>query len=173
MILLLLQIAAIAAVALYLGRWRVGVRRQNNQSWESLLARLRPDWSARHLSDHFLWKEGLDDATPDEIWKRMQGAHGLWAMYQNAGVLLKMADFAARNSHSVDRVLLETLRSDAMQIRLCVLMALAQYAFSHASEGVRVNAFRAASMYTGMAARMTELLQENAAEMLPDFVAAM
>ena len=42
-----------------------------------------------------------------------------------------------------------------------------------ASEGVRVNAFRATSMYTGMAARMTQLLQENAAIVLPDFVAAM
>ena len=87
--------------------------------------------------------------------------------------MLEMADFAAKNSVNVDRLLIETLHSDAMQIRLCVLTALAQYAFSQASEGVRVNAFRAASMYTGMAARMTELLQANAAVILPDFVAAM
>jgi len=52
-------------------------------------------------------------------------------------------------------------------------MALVQYACSHASEGVRVNAYRATAMYTGMAARMTRLLQENAAIILPDFVAAM
>ena len=165
MILTLLQIAAIAIVAVYLGRWRASVCRRNAQSWDSLLARLRPDWSARELSDHFLWKEGL--------WRRIQGANGLWAMYQNARVMLEMADFAARNSDSVDCLLLETLRSDAMQIRVCVLMALAHYAFSKASEGVRVNAFRAASIYTGMAARMTQLLQENAAVILPDFVAAM
>ena len=172
MIFPLLQIAAIAVVAFYLGRWRVGVRRRNTQSWESLLARLRPDWSARELSDHFLWKEGLN-ATPEDAWKRMEGPHGLWAIYQNARVMLEMADFASRNCESVDRELVETLRSDAMQIRVCVLMAFAQYAFSQASEGVRVNAFRAASMYTGMAARMTQLLQENAAMVVPDFVAAM
>ncbi len=172
MILTLLQIAAIAIVAVYLGRWRASVCRRNAQSWDSLLARLRPDWSARELSDHFLWKEGLC-ATPEETWRRIQGANGLWAMYQNARVMLEMADFAARNSDSVDCLLLETLRSDAMQIRVCVLMALAHYAFSKASEGVRVNAFRAASIYTGMAARMTQLLQENAAVILPDFVAAM
>lgn len=65
------------------------------------------------------------------------------------------------------------MRSDAMQIRACVLMALAQYAFSQAGEGVRVNAFRAASMYTDMAARMTQLLQEHAAVMVPDFIGAM
>jgi hypothetical protein len=172
MILLLLQIAVIAVVALCLGRWRSGVRRRNAQSWDSLLARLRPEWSARELSDHFLWKEGLS-ATPDDAWERMEGPRGLWVMYQNARLMLEMADYAARNSDTVDLVLLATLRSDAMQIRVCVLMALAQYAFSQAGEGVRVNAFRAAQMYTGMAARMTRLLQDHAALIVPDFVAAM
>src|ERR1035441_3204197 len=162
MILLVLQIAAMATVAIYLIRWRAGLRRRNTHSWESLIARLCPDWSARELSDQFLWKEGLS-ATPEDTWIRMRGPHGLWVIYQNARVMLEMADYAMRNSDSVDRLLLETLRSDATQIRVCVMKALAQYALSHASEGVRVNAFRAASMYTGMAARMTQLLQENAA----------
>jgi hypothetical protein len=168
----LIQIATLMVVAFYLGRWREGVRRRNAQSWDSLIVRLRPDWSARELSDHFLWKEGIS-TTPEETWKRIDGAHGLWAMYQNSRVMLEMSDFASRNCQSIDRELVETLRSDAMQIRVCVLMALAQYACSQASEGVRVNAFRAASMYTGMAARMTQLLQENAAVVVPDFVAAM
>jgi hypothetical protein len=172
MILPLVQIAAIAAIAFYLARWRMGVRRRNAQTWDTLLARLRSDWSARELSDHFLWKEGLS-ATPEDAWKRMEGPKGLWAMYQNARVMLEMADYAARNCDGVDRLLVETLRSDAMQIRVCVLSALMQYAFTQASEGVRVNAFRAASMYTGMAARMTQLLQEHAASLVPDFVAAM
>ena len=48
---------------------------------------------------------------------------GLWVMYQNARTMLEMADFAAKNSDTVDRLLIETLRSDAMQIRVCVLMA--------------------------------------------------
>ena len=172
MILTVLQIVGVSAVAFYLLRWRAAARRRNVQSWDSLIARLRPDWSARDLSDHFLWKEGIS-ATPDDAWQRMQGPHGLWAMYQNTRVMLEMADFAARNCQHVDRLLIETLRSDAMQIRVCVLMALGQYAFTQASEGVRINAYRAAQMYTGMAARMTQLLQDNAASMVPDFVAAM
>jgi hypothetical protein len=170
--LLLMQIVALVAVVVYLVRWRAGVRRRNTQSWEAILRRLRTDWSGRDLSDHFLWKEGLN-TTPAETWDAIRGAHGLWAMFQNARTMLELADFAVRHCEAVDRELVETLRSDAMQIRVCVLMALAQYGFSHASEGVRVNAFRAASMYTGMAARMTQLLQANAAIMLPDFVAAM
>jgi hypothetical protein len=170
--LLLLQIASVVGVAFYLVRWRAAVKRRNSQSWDSLVARLRPDWSAHQLSDHFLWQEGLS-ATPEDAWQRMEGPKGLWVMYQNARVMLEMADYAAKNSETVDRLLVETLRSDATHIRVCVLMALAQYGFSQASEGVRVNAFRAAQMYTGMAARMTQLLQENAAGMVPSFVAAM
>ena|ERR1017187_3841090 len=94
----------------------------------------------------------------------------------NAGVMLEMADYADRNiesSGSIDRVLLETLRSDAMQIRTGALRVLAHSAFQHASENVRSKAFRLASMYTGMAARMAQLLQMSAPDMLPDFVAAM
>jgi hypothetical protein len=172
MILILLQIAVIAAVVGFFVRWRAAARRRNSQSWDSLLAQLRPEWSARDLSDQFLWKEGLN-ATPEDAWQRMEGPKGLWVMFQNARVMMEMADFAAKNSPDVDKVLLETLRSDAMQIRVCVLMGLAQYAFTQASEGVRVNAFRAASIYTGMAARLTQLLQEHAAVIVPDFVAAM
>jgi hypothetical protein len=170
--LLVLQIAVVVAVAFYLARWRRNVQRRNSQSWEALLAKLRPEWSARELSDHFLWQEGLS-ATPEDAWQRMEGPKGLWVMYQNARVMLEMADFAAKHCEGVDRLLVETLHSDAMQIRVCVLTALTQYAFTQASEGVRVNAFRAAAMYTGMAARMTQLLQEYAATMVPDFVAAM
>lgn len=172
MFLILLQIAVIVAVVGFFVHWRASVRRRSTQTWDSLLARLRPDWSARDLSDQFLWKEGLN-ATPDDAWQRMEGPKGLWVMFQNARVMLEIADFAAKHSSDVDKVLLETLRSDAMQIRVCALMGLAQYAFSQASEGVRVNAFRAASMYTGMAARLTQLLQDHAAVVLPDFVAAM
>ena len=93
-------------------------------------------------------------------------------MYQNAGVMQEMAEFASRNSDAIDPMLLQTLRSDAMQIRVCVLKTLVQCAFSQASENVRLNAFRAASMYTGMTARMTQLIQEQR-DRPPDFVAAM
>ena len=172
MLLPLVQIAALVAITVYLVRWRTNVRRRNEETWDSLLARLRPDWSARELSDHFLWKEGLS-VTPEDAWRRMEGPKGLWVIYQNAKVMLEMADYASKHCDGVDRLLIETLHSDAMQIRLCVMTALVQYAFTKASEGVRVNAYRAASIYTGMAARMTQLLQEHAAVLVPNFVAAM
>lgn len=172
MILPLLQLAVVGAVGYCLASLRSAARRRSQQTWESLLLRLRHDWSARELSDQFLWKEGFS-ATQDEAWTRMEGPRGLWVMFHNAGIMIEMADYAARNSAQVDRLLVETLRSDAIQIRFCVLLALGQYAFSKASEGVRINAFRAAGMYTAMAARMTAFIQEHNAVILPDFVEAM
>ena len=158
MLLPLLQIAIVSALLVYFSKWRGNMRRRNVQSWDALLSQLRSDWSARELSEQFLWKEGLT-ATTDDIWQRLDGPRGLWAIYQNARVLLEMADYANRNTvpgtEPIDPMILETLRSDAMQIRLCVLMALAQYALSQATAGVKVNAFRAANLYSGMAARIT------------------
>lgn len=176
MLLPLLQIAIVSALLVYFCKWRKSMRRRNTQSWDSLLGQLRSDWSARDLGEQFLWKEGLN-ATTDDIWQRLDGPRGLWAIFQNSRVLLEMADYANRNSvpgsDPIDPMVLEALRSDAMQIRLCVLMALGQYALSKATAGVKVNAFRAADMYSSMAARMTTLLQDHAAVILPDFVAAM
>jgi len=172
MILPLIEIAVFALAAGCFLCWKAAARRKKAQTWDSLVARLRSDWSARELTQHFLWREGLD-ATPDETWSRIRGAYGLWAMFQNAGVMVEMADYAASSCDTVDRELLETLRNDAVHIRICVLTALAKYVFSHVNAAINVNAYRAASMYTGMAARMTQLLQQSAGEILPDFVAAM
>jgi hypothetical protein len=171
-VMIFLEIAAVAVPAISLSRWRASLRRRNDQSWDSLVARLEPGWSARDLSVHFLAKEGLN-TTPEETWKLIQGFRGVRAMYRNAAVMLEMADYAARNSDSIDPMLLETLRSDATQIRIASLNILAHCIFNHASETVRSNAFQVASMYTGMAARMSQLLQVGAPDMLPDFIAAM
>ncbi len=172
MIVPIIQFLLVAAVAFYMYRWRRQARMRAAQTWETLLARLRPDWSARELSEQFLWKEGLD-ATPEDAWQRMEGPKGLWVMYQNARVMMDMADYAAKHCEGVDRSLVSTLHSDALQIRVCVLAALAQYALTQANEGVRINAYRAASLYAAMAARMTALLQDHAAGLVPNFVAAM
>jgi hypothetical protein len=171
MILAVLQFAAVAFIALFLGWCRLSAHRRNNRTWESLIARLRHDWNARELSDRFPWKEGLG-ASPDEIWTRIGGARGLRAMYENATVMLEMANFAARNGE-VDAELLANLHADATAIRFSVMRLLAQYALNQASENVRVRTFQVASMYTGMTARMTQLLQDHASMALPQFVAAM
>jgi hypothetical protein len=172
MILTLLQAAVITALIAYLYHWVLRARRRNAATWGSLMARLRPDWNSRELTDPTLWADALT-ATAEEKWQRIEGARGLCAMFQNAGVMLEMADYAARNSDTIDPELVAGLRTDALQIRVSVLEALARYAFCEVNEGICGNALRAASMYTMMTTRMTQLLQVNAAGMVPQFVAAM
>jgi hypothetical protein len=172
MILPLLQIASIAALAICFYGWKAGLSRRNAQSWDSIVARLRLVSGTRSLGDQSIWNGNLN-VTPEEKWQLISGVHGLWTMYENARVMLEMADYAARHGDSVDPKLLATLRSDAMQIRVCVLSALAKYAFGQATENICVNVSRAASMYTEMATRTTELLAMNGREMVPNFVPAM
>jgi hypothetical protein len=171
MFLILLPIAAVAFVVAYLVHWQQSLRQRNDQSWESLVARLRPDWIANPMGAAILTGVSAD-ATPEERWACIQGAHGLWTMYQNASVMMELADYAARNSETVDRLLLESLRSDSIQIRLCVLTALGRYAFSRVNEGICVNAFRAAAMYSGMTVRLQHLLEANGGGMSPSFAGA-
>ena len=168
----LLQVAAIAVTAICLYGWRARIRRRNAQSWDSLVSRLRLDCSTSRLGDQSIWHGNLD-VTPEEKWQLVRGARGLWTMYENARVMLEMADYATRNSDSVDQQMLAALRSDAMQIRVCVLSALAKYAFRQVNESICVNVSRAAGMYTDMAARTVELLQVNGGNMVPNFVPAM
>jgi hypothetical protein len=94
-------------------------------------------------------------------------------MYRNVGVMLEMAHYASCNSVRGDRKLLEALDRDAMHIRVHVLIALGQYAFIQANDNMRLYAFHAATLYVEMAARMVQLLQAEAAGVVPDFVAAM
>ena len=172
MILALLQFAAVAIVLTFLARWRASLRRRNLQAWDSLVTRLRSDRSVQGLTNHFLEKEGLN-TSPEETWESIGGVRGLLTIYHNAGVMLEMADYAARNSDLVDPELLAALRNDALQIRVKVVIAWVRHTLNTSSETVRFNAFQVASMYTGMAARMMRLLRENAAPLVADFAGAM
>src|ERR1700691_5309248 len=99
MFLLLLQIAAIMIAAVCFSSWRTAMRRRNAQSWDAIVARMRPDPRTQSMGDESIWN-GSMNVTPEEKWQLMRGAQGLWAIYENARVLLEMADYAARNGSS-------------------------------------------------------------------------
>lgn len=167
----LMSIAAIAGIAMVLFYWRAGMRRRNARSWESLIERLQPDLDRRALRAYRLWQNG-QNVSPEEKWNSIGGAQGLWAIYQNARVMMEMADYAARNGGPVDPELLAALRRDALQIRFCVFSSLVQYAFNHVNESICSHAFRAASAYLKMAVRTRQLLEVNTAGMVAGFAGA-
>jgi hypothetical protein len=174
MILLLSQIAVTISLFAILVLWAIGqFKQRRTKTWDDLVGQLRVnEWGFEEISERYLYKSGIT-ATPEDIWPRIEGAKGLWAMYQNASILLKLADFAAQNSDSTNEALIAALRADALQIRLSVISALVKYAFSRSTVGASVNAHRAATMYSEMLFHMTTLFQEHSAQLFPRYLQAM
>ncbi|HEX5233904.1 MAG TPA: hypothetical protein VFW25_01095 [Silvibacterium sp.] len=175
MILPILSIAAVAVPAAYAIYWRRAVAKRRSADWNSIVARFRAhsEFGFADITERYLYSPGIQ-ATPQDIWPRIQGATGLWAMFVNAGVLMELADYAsAHGGEAVPEMLLEELRSDALQLRLAVLIAIARYGFSRSGVSASVNAHRAACAYSAMLAHMTTLFQEHSALFFPRFLEAM
>jgi hypothetical protein len=113
-----IQILLAVSLLAFLGQWRHARAKRNHQSWDQIVAALRTDdWPQGEFSERYLDRGGIKVVPPD-IWKR------LWAMYTNAPLLVQLADYAAEDSTNPDEALLEALRGDAFQIRICALIAL-------------------------------------------------
>ena len=109
------------------------------------MSKLRPnDWGYENVTERYLYSDQIN-ATPEDVWDRISGARGLWAMYCNAPVFVQLADYAAEHGseRGMPEELLESIRTDAFHTRICVLMALAQHVFSRSSVAPKVNAHRA------------------------------
>jgi hypothetical protein len=149
--------------------------RRRNAGWDSILSRFRShsEFGFAEISERYLYSPGIQ-ASPQNIWPRINGADGLWAMFVNAGVLMELADYAAEHgSEQIPEMLIEELRSDALQLRLAVLVGLVRYGFSRSGVSASVNAHRAACAYGAMLAHMTTLFQEHSALFFPRFLEAM
>ena len=170
----LVQVLITALLLAYAGYWRKYQTKRRSETWDEIVLKLRPnDWGHEKVTEKYLYSPEIN-ATPEDIWKRIAGPRGLWAMYCNAPVLVQLADYAAENgSEAVPQELLESIRSDAFQIRMCVLMALAQHVFSRSSIAERISAHRATVAYTSLLARMTAVFQDYSALFFPKFLDAM
>ena len=170
----LIQVLITALLLAYAGYWRKRQSKRRSESWDEIVLRLRPnDWGYEEVTKRYLYSDQVN-ATPEDVWDRISGAKGLWAMYCNAPVLVQLADYAAEHGGgAVPEELLESIRTDAFQIRMCVLMALAQHVFSRSAVAPRVSAHRATIAYTALLARMTAVFQDYSALLFPKFLDAM
>lgn len=108
---LILQIALLTAMLAYLGQRQAYLRRRNRQTWNSLWAQAQ--------------RFPSDSANP-------------WTRLRSARVAMEMADYAERNSGSnsqaLERKELESLRRDAMAMRLASLRAIVGFATPEAAK---------------------------------------
>ena len=172
MVLPLLQVLITALLVAYAGFWRRQQTNRRAKSWNGIISQLTDnDWGIEEITERYLYKSGIR-ATPKDVWQRIDGCKGLWAMYKNAPVLVQLADYAAEHGQGVDEELLEGLRSDAFQIRLCVMLALAQHMLSASSPGASVNAHRAVATYSAMMVKLTAFIQEYSTPLFPSYLDA-
>lgn len=171
----LLQVLFTALILAYAGYWRKSRSKRRSETWDEIVAKLRPDnWGYGGVAEQYLYSDKIN-ATPEDVWDRISGAKGLWAMYCNAPVLVALADYAAEHgeAHSIPEAVLEGIRTDAFHIRICVLMALAQHVFSRSSVAARVSAHRATAAYGMLLMRTTSVFQEHSTLLFPRFLEAM
>jgi hypothetical protein len=171
----LFQVLLTAVLLTYAGYWRSRHSKRRAESWDQIVVRLRPnDWGYEDVTQRYLYSDQIN-ATAEDIWQRISGAKGLWAMYHNCQAMVQLADYAAE--HSQDRIvpeeLLEQIRSDAFHIRMCVLVSLAQHVFRPTSIAAAVSAHRATATYTSMIARTTAVFQDYSTILFPKFLDAM
>jgi len=172
MILPIAQVAAAVLLISYAVVWRRQQMKRRRKSWYEIVSQLRGnDWGIEEITENYLYKGGIL-ATKEDIWQRIAGCHGLMAMYNNAPVLVQLADYAAEHGQGVDQKMLENLRSDAFQIRLCVMLALAQHVMSASSQGASLNAHRATATYSEMLVSLTAFIQEYSASLFPSYLDA-
>ena len=172
MIIPLLQVILAALLVSYAAFWRRQQSRRRTKSWNAIISQLRcNDWGIEEISERFLYKSEVQ-VTPKDVWQRINGCKGLWAMYKNSPILVQLADYAAEHGDGVNVEMLEGLRSDAFQIRLCVMLALAQYVLSASSVGASVNAHRAVATYSTLMVNLTAFIQEYSTSLFPSYLDA-
>jgi hypothetical protein len=172
MFIILLETGFIVTGAIYLICSGVGVRRRRRRAWETLVTSLQPNRGDAELSQYLNWDKDLF-VTPEEKWRGINGAQGLWAMFENAGVMLEMANYAAINSTETDPELIAALRRDAIQVRILVVVALSKCACGQVNESTCAIVSRATAYYVDMTKRTVELAQLNGRALAPGFAASM
>ena len=126
---LFIQVAVWSALTAYLWQCRAYMHRRNRADWAGLAAQPVPASTSGNAS---LRIDGFATAN-EEIQSKSLSRRGAWMHFNNARVVLEMADYAERNNApgpvSMDPVVLASARRNAMQIRIDALVALVKCTF--------------------------------------------
>ncbi len=147
-----------------MGYWR-RLQSKRLTSWESITASIRSNAEIEHAVDRFGWKADLKVGT-NEIWDCIGGTTGLANMYHNAGVYAKLADYVMQHTSSIPKTVIEEIYTEATQVRLLVIFALASYLVFRTTSS-QVNAYRAVQLYSSMAQHLATVFQESCPALFP------
>ena len=172
----LIQVLLTALMLAYAGYWRRRQSKRRAESWDQLVMKLRPnDWGFEDVTERYLYSDRVS-AKPEDIWDKISGAKGLWAMYTNAPVLVQLADYAAEQWRRRGRsggIVGEHPQRCLPNKNVRVDGARPNTSSSRSSIASQISAHRATVAYTAMIARMTTIFQEHSAILFPKFLEAM
>ena len=170
-ILPILLVGVISLYALLAARWSSRRRHSTQMDWNLLVASIRSNGHVEEIVPGFRWSE-KHIFEHDHLWRRLQGAQGLWDIYHNAGVYVRLADFALASEAAIPESVMEQIHSDALQLRVCVLLAISQYVMSR-TVASSIHCAKALTLYCGIASRLTAAFQNFRPELFPDLMEAM
>ena len=105
---------------------RASINRQRSKDWEGILARIvRYEGRLSQLSYGSIFSSGLACPT-DEVWDRIDGRQGIWAIFINAGVLLEAMSYLERFGNRTPQFqqTMEELREQGRRVRVSAMIVL-------------------------------------------------
>ncbi len=166
----LLLLAFVSGYMYLAARWTAKRRHARKLDWDSLANDVRSNAEIEMLVPNFRWTE-THSFEQDHLWERI-GLRGFWDIYHNAGVYVRMVDFAVAGGTQLPEKVIEELQSDVLQLRLCVLLAIAQWMLSRTVAN-GVNCGKAIQLYCGLAYRLTATIRECRPDLFPSLMEAL
>jgi len=168
MLVIVLQFAL--ALTLFIGaiRLQVSISRQRSKEWEQILAGIAQlDGCLSQLSHGSIFSGGLD-CPVDEVWDRIGGKRGIWAIFRNAGVLLEAMNYMEKIGEPNPRLLrtIGQLRKEGRHVRIVASVAFLKCLLTFPGRSACFAAGETASEYIALVAQTSLAISDNCPELL-------
>src|ERR1700761_1109406 len=158
------------AIVLFLAavHLRLSIRRQRSREWAQILAGIvQSGGRLSQLSYGSIFSSGLD-CRIDEVWERIDGTRGLWAIFRNAGVFLEAINYMESFCDPDPRFrrAMDELRQEIRRLRSAVLMVLLRCLLVSRRGTVFLTVGETARTYTALVAQLSLAINDNCPELL-------
>jgi hypothetical protein len=145
-------------LVIYFGIWRRAQTKRQRRSWDELVASLRLEQ---------LVIQPIPEESPDNLWRRLGGARGLMAVYRQIPTLLAIADYVDAADQNGCEEMLASLRADALQLRLSLIVLLCHCSFTHSKSHIAGPLQNSVDSYRNLMERISTLTESYTASIVP------
>ena len=161
------------ALLLFVSVLGLGAERRvsRSMSWRQIVDRINTRYHhLANLSYGCIFSEGLECSEQD-LWNHLGGVFGMLAIFRNVGILMNALDFleSASSSSTPLLVRIDSLRTQAGNVRIVLLTAIARQSMRHILGDSTVLAGKASVGYISFIAKMSLAVRDYYPELLPDY----